>query len=890
MKTLRRSVVILILFIVASAITRAQCNYGYGSITGYEPYYYNSYTVGETMPVSYYTGYPYAIYYANSQMAIDLSTNAGSTWTQIATKPMASCYYCYGTYSTSVTIPWSINPSTQCLVRYREVPASGCAYNYTGYNYYNYSIYGYYFTIKPGCYQPAITQQPADQVGCVGSPLTINVIVDQGPSASTWKYEWFKGTTSYSVSSTTPNLTFSSITLADAGTYKLTVTNQCSNTTKTVTTRVMTLTVKTPAAFTGQPQGMIVCPGKNGTLSAPAVGTNVTYQWMKDGVSIPNATSSTYTIVAATTQAAGTYSVRIQADCGPSVTSANAVVQVPPPPVVTQQPVGRGYCPGSSVTLSPTVTGTNLSFQWYKGDAPLAGETGMTLTINDFQKANSGYYWLKTTSSNLGCITSQGTDQVAVYTFDPAVINSQPMSKDVCLGSNIELSVGAEGTDVQYQWNRNGTPIPNANSYLLVLNNAAANQSGDYTVDISSVCNSSVRSNVAKVAVLTSPKITAQPQPQSLLVGNALSLSIGATDGREVTWYRNEMEIARGTSATYTKTNITLDAAGYYRAVVSNVCGTATSRAVKVDVVDPSTLVPKLRLSSEQLNVGDVPYGYDRETPFDNLIENSGVAALEVSGISFVGANAADFSLVNGSGAFTVQPGETAGINVLYKPSVVGPSTAQMVINSNAAPGTANIAIQGRGVIRYSYEKELTFGNVEIGQTQSLCFNVINSSNVDIALDQVTSSMPEFGVATPMPLSILSGTAAEVCLTFAPTAMGPATSLITFKSSTGGNKTSTAQGVGVRPTSVADDALPSNMAVYPNPSSGVVTIVTGSEVAKAISFIGVDGRTVARVVPSGNTITVDLNGTVPGGVAAGTYTVLIETARGRYTTRIAVEK
>lgn len=889
MKTLRHSVGILILFIIASVFARAQCVYGYGSITGYEPYYYNSYTVGETMPVSYYTGYPYAMLYG-SQMAIDLSTNAGATWTQIATKPMASCYYCYGTYSTSVTIPWTINPSTQCMVRFREVPSSGCAYNYSGYNYYNYSYYyGYYFTIKPGCFQPAVTQQPADQIGCVGSPLVINVGIDQGPASSTWKYEWFKGSSSYSVSTTTPNLTFSSITLNDAGSYKLTVTNQCTGTTKTVTTRVMTLTVKSPAAFTGQPQSMIICPGSNGTLSAPATGTNVAYQWMKDGVPIPNATNSTYTIVAATTQAAGTYSVRIQAECGPSVTSTGAVVQVPPPPIVAQQPVGGGYCPGSTVTLSPSVTGTNLSFQWYKGDVALIGETGLTLTINNFQKANSGYYWLKTTASNLGCTPSQGTNQVGVYTFDPAVITSQPSSADVCLGSSIELSVGAEGTDVQYQWNRNGAPIPNANSYLLVLENATANQSGDYSVDVRSVCNSTVRSNVAKVSVLTSPKITAHPQPQNLFVGNTLTLSVAATDSREVTWFRNEMEIARGSSATYTKSNIKLDDAGYYRAVVKNVCGTATSRLAKVDVVDPSTLVPQLRLSSEQLNVGDVPYGYDRETSFGNLIENAGVALLEVSGIAFTGPNAADFSLVNSS-TFTVQPGETAGVVVLYKPSNVGPSTAQMVITSNSSPGTTTIAIQGRGVVNYSFEAGFVFGDVEIGQTKSLCLDVINSSGADVTLDQVTSSSPEFAVATGMPLTIQSGTAAEVCLTFTPTKSGMVTSQIGFVSANGGNTSSTAQGVGVQPTSVAEDALPAGMAVYPNPTSGSVTIVTGSEVAKAISFVAIDGRTIARVTPSGSTVIVDLNNTVQGGVGAGTYTVLIETAKGRYTTRIVVDR
>jgi hypothetical protein len=97
--------------------------------------------------------------------------------------------------------------------------------------------------------------------------------------------------------------------------------------------------------ITAPPVAQTVQPGANTTLSVTATGTGLTYQWLKDGVAIAGATSSTYTITSATAANAGNYSVTVTNAAKQSITSAGI-------PVV----VGNGSNPGRLINLSVNTT------------------------------------------------------------------------------------------------------------------------------------------------------------------------------------------------------------------------------------------------------------------------------------------------------------------------------------------------------------------------------------------------------------------------------------------------------------------------------------------------------------------------------------------------------
>ncbi len=89
----------------------------------------------------------------------------------------------------------------------------------------------------------------------------------------------------------------------------------------------------TPPMISGQPQGAQLVVGEALRLEVVASGGDLRYQWRKNGVDIPGATSLEYRVMSTTTGDSGSYDVVISNDAG-SITSDEAVVVVseePPP-------------------------------------------------------------------------------------------------------------------------------------------------------------------------------------------------------------------------------------------------------------------------------------------------------------------------------------------------------------------------------------------------------------------------------------------------------------------------------------------------------------------------------------------------------------------------------
>ena len=83
----------------------------------------------------------------------------------------------------------------------------------------------------------------------------------------------------------------------------------------------------TAPSITVQPSSVSVTEGESATLTVTASGSSLSYQWSKDGTAISGATSATYTISAATTSDAGSYTVAVT-NSGGSVTSNAATLTV----------------------------------------------------------------------------------------------------------------------------------------------------------------------------------------------------------------------------------------------------------------------------------------------------------------------------------------------------------------------------------------------------------------------------------------------------------------------------------------------------------------------------------------------------------------------------------
>ena len=117
-----------------------------------------------------------------------------------------------------------------------------------------------------------------------------------------------------------------------------------------------TFTRHTAADIITHPQGASLNVGGSHTMSVVATGTNLRYQWYKNGTIISTGgTSDTYVISNAILSDAGSYSVSVTAVIGDTVTSNPAVVTVAAPTYTLTVTNGSGsgsYTAGQSVSIT----------------------------------------------------------------------------------------------------------------------------------------------------------------------------------------------------------------------------------------------------------------------------------------------------------------------------------------------------------------------------------------------------------------------------------------------------------------------------------------------------------------------------------------------------------
>ena len=176
-----------------------------------------------------------------------------------------------------------------------------------------------------------------------------------------------------------------------------------------VTSAAATLMVN-PAVpvITGQPVSQMVTTGSRVSFQVSATGDGLSYQWSRNGSPIAGAASDMYTIAAAQTSDAGSYTVTVCNAAG-SVTSAAVTLTVnpalPAAPVITSQPTSQTVTAGSHASFQVSATGDGLSYQWNRDGSPITGATSAAYTIAAAQASDAGSYTV-TVCNAAGSVTS----------------------------------------------------------------------------------------------------------------------------------------------------------------------------------------------------------------------------------------------------------------------------------------------------------------------------------------------------------------------------------------------------------------------------------------------------------------------------------------------------
>lgn len=739
---------------------------------------------------------------------------------------------------------------------------------------------------KPACAPVELYSTLMDVKTCAGQP----VVLSMSSNAKDAFYEWRRDGKAIA---TTLGGTYTIVNpgTADQGMYDVRVYLACG---EQKFSNSMWLTITPTVSITSQPTATTtLCEGESTEFVVQATGSITGYQWRKNGVAIKGETTNRLRVPNAQPASAGVYDVVITGTCQPSATSTSATLNVNSPPRIVSHPEPLALCNGSNGQISVAANGGELSYQWFHNGKAVAGGNGPVLAFNNFSPSMSGDYQCVIAPARVVSAACAGTvysRTVRVSSFVPPTITMQPTAVRGCQGGSAAFTAAATGTGLSFQWLKDGSPIAGATSNSYVIENVTPASTGSYSVRVTGTCGLVATSSSAVLTLTVPPAVTGITTDQTVNVGSPIDLTVDAANAEQIQWMRNHVVIPGATQATYSIEAATMNDGGSYNAILRSSCGAVATPYVRVRVIDPTALRPELTLAQAAIDLGDVPVGYDRRQTIATMIANTGDAPLTVSAVTVTGAGLT--AETSQRTPFTLQPGETSAVTVQAAASATGAITGTLTVQSNAPVPTATATLSAMGVLRYSLPALVDYSNVVLPMTKDICLDVTNTSGVDIVLDNLSISGTNaalFSIAGPTTnIAITAGATARVCATFAPSAVGPAQAVLTITSSTGGNTTATLQGTGEANTSVAMDAESMGITVHPNPMMNDLTIALGTMQPTSATVVDINGRTVAHLAATPGVLS--WNGMDASGqrVAAGTYAVVLQDARGFVTVPVVV--
>jgi pectate lyase len=214
---------------------------------------------------------------------------------------------------------------------------------------------------------PTISAQPQGQTVLPGSTASFTVVAGgSGPLI----YQWYYNTGTPVANANNSTLTLTNIQPVAAGNYSVVVSNLVG---AIISSNAVLIVNTNPVApvFISQPSSQIALAGTTVNFGAAAAGTApISYQWSKDSVAIPGATSSTLSLTNVQTAADGSYSATASNNVG-GVSSSNAQLTVTPPVPVplsaynlvgfAQGNTGGGVLADTDPNYAKVVTATDLA-------------------------------------------------------------------------------------------------------------------------------------------------------------------------------------------------------------------------------------------------------------------------------------------------------------------------------------------------------------------------------------------------------------------------------------------------------------------------------------------------------------------------------------------------
>ena len=346
-------------------------------------------------------------------------------------------------------------------------------------------------------------------------------------------------------------------------------------------------------AIISQPVSQVVCPGillDNATFTVVANGSGLTYQWKKNGVSIPGATSSSYTVWGVTAADYASYTVEVSNVSG-SITSEPAFLNA----VITTQPSPISTCLNGSAVLGTAAGGLNMTYRWYSNTAnnnttgTFTGITTATYSVPTNTVGTIYYYVIARANGGLAC-SGMTSNAVPVIVSPLSVGGTISSAQTICSGTTAILSVSGSTGTIQWEQSANGS-----SGWTTVTGGSGGTTSNYTTAGLTSntyfraaltsgTCSSAYSGNVLVTITPVSNPGTVSVN-QTICNNTPVTVSVSGNNGT-IQWQQSDngttwINISGAVSASYTSGNLTTNK--FFRVGVKNgVCATVYSAAIPV--------------------------------------------------------------------------------------------------------------------------------------------------------------------------------------------------------------------------------------------------------------------------------------------------------------------
>lgn len=534
-----------------------------------------------------------------------------------------------------------------------------------------------------------------------------------------------------SVAAGNPNGTYVWTTptnIAPGSNYMIKVSDVADATTSSVAPGA--ITIIGPPSITTQPKDVTTCENNTASFSIAVAGQGLQYQWRKGGQNITGANSATYNINSVSTDQAGSYDcVVTTSSCSYSLTSNAVTLTVKPLATVTQQPAAQTACTGGTVTFTAAVSGNN-SYKWQKNGAFIADATTNTLTLNNVTIADTGSY--RMVAINTDCSSTIFTSYAKLSINVSPKIVSEPNDLLICQGNPINLSVVAEGTNLTYQWKKNGVDLPNETKASFTKAVSTLSDSGSYELVVSGTCTPTANSKKIKVAFTPAPVVVSNPASQTAKVGNTVTFAVEtAGDAKVFQWYKDNVILSGKNGKNLILQDVKLTDAGKYKCIIENSCAKDTSEEATLTVVD-GKVGPILTLALQTVDFDQVELGKQKDSTFVALIKNTGDEQLKITDITIddKSPNLKDFRSLSQALPYLIDAGKSLDVIIQFKPEAKGAREAVLKFLNNSPTEVYKINLYGFGKDVSSVEDEQLKASISVSPNPSANeINLVFNSN-----------------------------------------------------------------------------------------------------------------------------------------------------------------